>query len=504
MARSRKKTRPIVHRLEFAAVYAVTALFRLLPEAMARALAKGLSWIFFMMVPKRRSITLRNLQQAFGRELTPDEIMECAKASYRNLALSAVELARYDGMSRDQIQSIIRVEGGDHFEKARAKGRGVVVFGAHMGNWELPNLIHSLLYPGPYVVARALDNPFLDRLVVRFRGRFGSRIINTRQVGALQEIVRVLMGGGSVGFLMDQNVVGDRGVFVDFFGKLAYTHKVVAMVAQRTGATAISMFGFREPNGHHRMVYGPPIEMVSTGNRYRDTVQNTQRMTRTIEKKIREQPAQWFWMHDRWKKRPKAGMIGVEDSAVFLDRDGTITEEVGYVRDLSNFGLIKGSAEAIRLLNRRGIRTVVVTNQSGVARGYFPEAQVRKVNLRLEELLTREGSRLDAIYYCPHHPTEGQGDYTYACDCRKPEPGMLYQAEADHGVRLSQSFVVGDKLSDVELAHRVGAQGVLVRTGYGEEELRKIRSGLSEPDFVAEDLLSAVRWIVQRLERPGP
>jgi len=186
-----------------------------------------------------------------------------------------------------------------------------------------------------------------------------------------------------------------------------------------------------------------------------------------------------------------------------LDRDGTITEEVGYVDDLGKFRLMEHSAEAVRLLNAQGLKVVVVTNQSGVARGFFPESHVRAVHQRLEELLSANGARLDGIYYCPHHPTEGRGSYTGPCDCRKPEPGLLYQAVKEHGVQLSRSFVVGDKLSDMALAHRVESKGILVLTGYGREELTRGQGpeeNQAKPDFVAEDLLQAARWIIGNLK----
>ena len=169
--------------------------------------------------------------------------------------------------------------------------------------------------------------------------------------------------------------------------------------------------------------------------------------------------------------------------------------------DLSIFRLLKNSAEAVRLLNREGIKTIGVTNQSGIARGYYPESQVHNVNKKLEELLTAEGSHLDGLYYCPHHPSEGKGPFTFACECRKPEPGMLYRAETEHGVVLSRSFVVGDKLSDMELARRVGAKGVMVLSGYGRRELESSRStGSPQPDYVSEDLLSAVKWIIDQMK----
>jgi len=180
-----------------------------------------------------------------------------------------------------------------------------------------------------------------------------------------------------------------------------------------------------------------------------------------------------------------------KDVAVFMDRDGTINEEVGYLCRAEELVLIPAAAEAIRLVNEEGMKAVVVTNQSGVAKGYFTEEDVRLINGRLAEMLRDEGAIIDRFYYCPHHPTEGRYPYRVACTCRKPEPGMLLRAAADLDIDLARSYLIGDMLKDLDAAHRVGAKGILVRTGYGKNV------GITdEPDYVAEDILGAVRWIL--------
>ena len=191
--------------------------------------------------------------------------------------------------------------------------------------------------------------------------------------------------------------------------------------------------------------------------------------------------------------------------AVFMDRDGTISEEVGYVNHVSRYRVFPYAAEAVRALNEAGWLAVLVTNQAGVARGYFKEEMIGAVHERLVGELEREGARLDAIYYCPHHPTAGEPPYRQDCDCRKPRPGLLLRAAREHGVDLARSYVVGDKYSDVRLAHAVGATGVLVLTGYGRGEYEYERETWPrEPEHVAETLLDAVRWILEREgERPA-
>jgi len=183
--------------------------------------------------------------------------------------------------------------------------------------------------------------------------------------------------------------------------------------------------------------------------------------------------------------------------AVFIDRDGTLTEEVGYVNHPSRLRLLPRSAEAVRRLNRAGIATLVVTNQAGVARGYFSEEVLAAVNAALAAKLKEEGAYLDGIYVCPHHPTEGEPPYRVACDCRKPKPGLLYRAAADHGLDLPRCTLVGDKPSDLVPARTVGAQAVLGLTGYGLGEWEYRRASFPvEPDHVAKDLLDAVDWVL--------
>jgi D-glycero-D-manno-heptose 1,7-bisphosphate phosphatase len=187
--------------------------------------------------------------------------------------------------------------------------------------------------------------------------------------------------------------------------------------------------------------------------------------------------------------------------AVFLDRDGTINEEGGYINHVDRLKLIDGAAEAVALLGSHGLKTIVVTNQAGVARGYYPAEHLPKLHDRLRELLKEGGAELDAIYYCPHHPDVGEPPFRKDCDCRKPRLGMIRSAEREHGVDAARSYMVGDKISDVEFGRKAGCKSILVLTGYGKGELEYHRDKLSgEPDYIADDLLDAAKWIVRDLE----
>ena len=180
--------------------------------------------------------------------------------------------------------------------------------------------------------------------------------------------------------------------------------------------------------------------------------------------------------------------------AVFLDRDGTIAEEVGYLNHASRFRMFPFVAGAIHRLNEAGLPVIVVTNQSGVSRGYFPESLVHTVNKLMTQQLAEAGARIDAIYYCPHTSAEN-------CNCRKPKTGMLDRAAQEHALDPQRSFVVGDRYGDMQLARNAQARAILVRTGYGEGELAwQAANWPVQPDFVAEDLRQAADWILRQLK----
>ena len=192
--------------------------------------------------------------------------------------------------------------------------------------------------------------------------------------------------------------------------------------------------------------------------------------------------------------------------AVFLDRDGTINEQMGYINHLSRFHLLPGVAKAIRRLNEAGVPVFVVTNQSGLARGYFPEALLTEVHAAMVSRLSAEGARLDGVYVCPHHPEAKEERYRENCPCRKPKPGLFLQAAREHGLDLTRSYVVGDRWSDLKAARACGAAGVLVLTGYGRGDLEYIGPRQEvQPVHVAEDLGGAVAWLIgeMRGESPG-
>jgi D-glycero-D-manno-heptose 1,7-bisphosphate phosphatase len=180
-----------------------------------------------------------------------------------------------------------------------------------------------------------------------------------------------------------------------------------------------------------------------------------------------------------------------------MDRDGTLSHEVGYLNHPDRFRLYPWAIDAVRAVNHAGWLAVVVTNQAGIARGYFPLEVFEEVQRSLVRQVEEGGARLDAVYACLHHPSAGQPPYRRDCDCRKPRPGMLRRAEAELGAELARSWVIGDRHGDLQLAWGVGARGAMVRTGYGRGELAYLAPSWSRPpDLVAEHLLEAVERIL--------
>lgn len=189
---------------------------------------------------------------------------------------------------------------------------------------------------------------------------------------------------------------------------------------------------------------------------------------------------------------------------IFLDRDGTINEEVDFLQSPNELTLIPGSADAIREANKHGWKVFIATNQSGIARGLLTEDALNRINATLISELQQRNAHIDAIYYCPHHPTVGAAPYRTECDCRKPNTGMLLRAAREFDVDLSKSFVIGDRMIDVQTAINVGATSILVLTGYGREELKLCKERDVHIDYVAENLYDAIQHVKESVQREQP
>lgn len=275
-------------------------------------------------------------------------------------------------------------------------------------------------------------------------------------------------------------------------------------VAGALGVPTVGIFGSTNPKAtsptgeksvviHHDVACSPCLKTVCPTDFRCMKLITADEVTETARRLLRENAG---------ARTDESGMG--EKPAVFLDRDGTINEEIGYLDHPDKLAVLPGAARAIRRLRESGFTVVVVTNQSGVGRGLFDEATVLAVHKRLQEMLQAEGAKIDRFYYCPHHPTHGLGDYLQDCPCRKPAPGMLLRAAEEMGISLSNSWIIGDTLKDIEAGARAGVRGVLVKTGYGVESAEKLAlserepadAAISPPSYVAENLEDAVGWIL--------
>ncbi|MFW9877981.1 MAG: D-glycero-beta-D-manno-heptose 1,7-bisphosphate 7-phosphatase [Candidatus Thorarchaeota archaeon] len=170
-----------------------------------------------------------------------------------------------------------------------------------------------------------------------------------------------------------------------------------------------------------------------------------------------------------------------QEKAIFLDRDGVINKEVSYLSNPENFKFIKGSIEALKILKNKGFLLIIITNQAGIARGFFTKETLEVIHNKMKKILKQKNVQLDDIYYCPHHP-----DFTGPCNCRKPNPGMILEAQLNYNIDLNNSYMVGDTLNDIETGKAAKCKTVLVLTGYGKKEQKKISSII--PDMIFKNL----------------
>lgn len=183
--------------------------------------------------------------------------------------------------------------------------------------------------------------------------------------------------------------------------------------------------------------------------------------------------------------------------AVFIDRDGTLNVEKDYVFRIEDFEFISGAIEAVRLLNENSFKAVVISNQSGIARGYYTPNDVHILHDHIQRELKKHKAFMDAFFYCPHHPDGTVKEFQKVCECRKPNPGMILQAEQKLNLDLEQSYVIGDNLTDIQLKEKVPLKTILVRTGHGEKNIKALKASDIQPDRIEGNLLQAVQYIIR-------
>jgi KDO2-lipid IV(A) lauroyltransferase len=274
------------------------AIFRAIPTPLRRALFVGFFRLFYLLVPRQRLIAHHNLRRAFP-EKSEQEILKIVKGVYRNMGLVAAEFFDIPSLTRENVGQLVDAEGLENCRKALEKGKGVLMFGAHFGNWELEAVAASLFLKPFVAIYRPLDNAILDRLVLKVRSITGNTLLEKNR--AMRTMLKTLKNNEMVGILIDQNVDVYEGVFIDFFGRPACTTDGLAILALHTGAPVLPGYMARLPDGRYRFIIGPEVEVVDTGDRQADIVANTQRFMKVIEETIRQYPDQWLWVHQRWK-----------------------------------------------------------------------------------------------------------------------------------------------------------------------------------------------------------
>ncbi len=287
----------------YKAIFAVFSALGMIPRPLAERLARVLGHIWFVADKRHRLVAIENLTHVFGQANSVREIRRQAKKVFQNLAMILFEIGWSLHFRKKDFYKYFTIVGFENVRMALAKGKGVLALTAHIGNWELLMLAAGVLGIPMSAVYRPFDFKPLDRFFSQVRARYGAKLYPKSR--AMRKILRSMQDNELVGFLLDQNTHVHAGVFVDFFGKPACTHKGMAELALRMGAPVISAFLVREKNGF-RVEFGPEIPLIRTGDKDMDVIQNTSQYSKTIESMILRYPDQWFWVHRRWKTKPKA------------------------------------------------------------------------------------------------------------------------------------------------------------------------------------------------------
>jgi len=272
-----------------------------LPRSVALGAGRRLGDMMSVLVRSRRRLVLSNLELAYGNALSPPRRRRLMHQVFRHFGATLVETLLLPRMVEEGLERLVCHEGWDHLVRALGQGKGVLAFTAHFGNWEMTALSLGARGVPVDAVGRPPSDPELARRLDLARRLTGNRTISKRN--AARPILKSLRDGRVVGLVIDQNVVANRGVFVDFFGRPASTTPALAVFALKTGAPVIPIFDHAE-GGRHRVVIGPPLEIHPTGNTERDVLTITAAATAIIEEVVRAHPHQWLWMHNRWRSRP--------------------------------------------------------------------------------------------------------------------------------------------------------------------------------------------------------
>lgn len=278
-------------------------LFGSLPHPIAYLVGDIAAWIGYTVANRQRQSGMQNLRMALPH-LSESKRRKIIHGVFRNLGRLLVEFSRFPKLTKESISQLVEYEGFDHYVQAHNHGKGILYLTAHIGVWELAPFAHSVYgYPLKFLV-RSIDNPLIDGLITRLRTCSGNTLI--RRTNATREVLKALQNNEAVGFLIDQNTTRNEGIFADFFGIPAATTPGLATFALRTNAAVIPAYmRWDEGRRRHILHFDPPLNLVRTGDRRKDILENTKMFNRVLEDFVRQFPEQWLWIHRRWKTRPE-------------------------------------------------------------------------------------------------------------------------------------------------------------------------------------------------------
>jgi Kdo2-lipid IVA lauroyltransferase/acyltransferase len=278
----------------------IISLIGSIPISIRRAIAVFMAILFYYLSLKHRLIAIHSLTRSFPDKHL-DEIIRITKESYLSVALVLVEFYDIPSLTKNNLNQFFTIKGLDNYINACSEGKGVLLFGAHFGNWEIGNAALAIMTRPLYFVYRILDSRFLEIMITTVRASCGN--ISLPKEHAMRQMIRLLKKGSTVSLLIDQNVAWYGGVFVDFFGRKACTTSGLALLAMHTGAPVLPFFTTRLPDGKYLLEIGEKVDIINSDNREADALINTHNFTKIIEEHIRQYPEQWFWVHQRWKTK---------------------------------------------------------------------------------------------------------------------------------------------------------------------------------------------------------
>ena len=289
-------------KLEYAAAWPFIKILGILPRPLSRGFAIAIAQLVYLLHFRLRQVGMRNLAMVFPEKSLKERKL-ILRGEFTSLGRQLSELCQFPRYTRENIDEVVVYDGLENYERAYARGKGVLFVTAHFGGWELSAFAHSLHGHPVNIVMRPMDNPYLDRMLQRHRTMHGNKVVPKGDF--VRGLLAAMKAGETVGILMDTNMTPPQGVFVDFFGIPACTASGLARIALRTDAAVVPGFTiWDERLGKYRLRFDPALELIRTGDLESDIIANTQQFTKVIEDYVRAYPSQWLWVHRRWKTRP--------------------------------------------------------------------------------------------------------------------------------------------------------------------------------------------------------